>query len=362
MEQNLINCVDNETIMPSPEQFLNCDGFRMTRTFENKTPQSIVVKNRFNMSVICEAVPAHDKLQGIYIVDTYSVRAESFNKLKEEYGRNEFNNDPYFTKLKEAIMNLSLGIISQTATFSIVGFIPLSEFNDNEVLYSKRYDVILSTKRDISAIPDHPFSTKELFSLNYTKVIDEQPSVGFSIYIVDKHNTISKRYVNILGRIVDVPIINKTTMADGIYIRRHYGCKESCIFEAEVYTLSEPSSVTHVFASKEEAQANGDIDAKTKAELNANSLKLAELKLETEKQKQEFDSQKNDYEMRLIKMKAENDLAMATLKAELEKASAKRKESSEKRQTVIEMLKFVPAAVGAVVSIWVIYDKLKSKD
>ena len=61
-------------------------------------------------------------------------------------------------------------------------------------------------------------------------------------------------------------------------------------------------------------------------------------------------------------MKAENDLAMATLKAELEKASAKRKESSEKRQTVVEMLKFVPAAVGAVVSIWAIYDKLKSKD
>lgn len=340
-----------EDVLP-PEQFLNMDGFTVQRTFENKSNQIIVIKNRFNMPIVCSPTPAGDKDQGIYVIDTFKIKTDALVKLKEYYQYVVTFNDPYLDKIRASILKTETGIIAGYVSFSIVGFISIANFANDEILYNMRYDILISTKHDLKAIPDHPYSTVSMFRTNYEEYTKPAMTTGVSIFIIDKHNLIDKRYAYLHGEVVDIPIIRDSVKSDGIYIQRHYGVGQDVVTEYKHFDLTQPSSVTHVYTSREDAISQGNTESTNKAELARITREISENKLAYEKEKQ-------DYEMKIMKLKAEHDIAIATLKNQSEKASSERKEASEKRQTVMEILKFVPAIVGAVVSIVVIYDKLK---
>lgn len=247
-------------------------------------------------------------------------------------------------------------------------------------------NVVLSIGSFIKA-KEHP-----ALIVNYKlteEVFDKLKSGIVKIFIVDKDDKISDRYLSLAGKTIRVPKVKKVELKDGLYLIN--GSDSDNIHDNTrvadnnfITDLDTIDTVKYLYKTREEAETgankiqayrdNLELDRLAALnEIEESKTKLLILRDAFEKEKLEFATnvEKTNKELDLYKMNLEKEAAER--KNLFEELSIKRKDYFEhigahrrdnyesmkyERDTTVETLKTVAAVAGVIATGYVIYKKL----
>lgn len=157
--------------------------------------------------------------------------------------------------------------------------IPVSEVVNGRSAYLPNKDLVISTKNIID-VDEHP----SVVDANPLKHVQHAAETNlYTTILVDNTNQYSKRYVHMFGDIVEITPVSDPTRRDGFYLLR----KVNGAIDQKYMSVPDLEKSKHIFRTKEEAIAGGDIgDTYRKAlEEAMHKNKLEEARLAHEGQK-----------------------------------------------------------------------------
>lgn len=261
-------------------------------------------------------------------------------------------------------------------------------------LYINDYDLLL-TKNSILNYKINPSMNKSLDHGIFKDVVLHGLRY---IYIVDRENSISDRYINIYGEVRKIPKLTKQECGyqnDGLYTGT-YDSNTGIIPDTFV-SLSEINNLDFIYTTIEEAQHGANRAELFNKELNeqrqrhaqeelrlaaeaSNSKRLLEeqrqkyeterlaqeaeinrLKLERERQEAKFQSLKHNLESRLLREKNNHERWNYGMKNYFDERKYERENTSYKHESYIETLKTIAATAGVLATGFMLYSKLKKE-
>lgn len=221
-------------------------------------------------------------------------------------------------------------------------------------LYLENIDTVISINTsDLDQFPFHPQSI-------YGKTLDEANNeytgnkgrFGMSVKIVDNAKRFGSKYININGCVYFIPATIDEEKNDGVYLS-YSGLAEDGIsipksqvehFTFDTFTNNDADPPIKLYDEYRDAASRGDYDKELERRQKAveREFKLREqdykeriLELETEAQisKRRYDKEKADADINALHQKSEIN------------------RSSDIRKALLDILKWVPAIIGAIVTI-----------
>lgn len=250
--------------------------------------------------------------------------------------------------------------------------IETSDLLKQKSIYVTNLDIVVTIEHPGTGIT-HPLTlhgdTCSLFHSAY-KQFDLHWLTSINLMLVDNEFSVSKRYINISGKVVRITPISDKTRPSGLYI---FNMENGAIEPPKIYGLDElDKSGIMFFNTYEEAISGGDpkaiFELAQKKELTAHKLEIEqrEQELKTTKYENEkaFMSLKQKIEMESLEFKVEaerkinefkhNEMDYRAKIQDLEKENLTFKRDSERRaqrrKETIEELKWAAGILAAVLT------------
>ena len=234
--------------------------------------------------------------------------------------------------------------------------IPYEDLDGCRGAYHDTLDMVFTVKRN-EEVPKHPRSDSLARSSLIPSVKMEM--INYRTILIDKRGLVGRRYINLGGVVLEVPIETRADMPDGVYI----AYSASNVAEAKHYTVDDEECPIRLWTTYAAAMAQGDELEATKHdyEVRKHKLKMIEIDIAAEKARQEaihrqevqkleednkraealLDEHEREIEhMRRVR-ESNYKIREANVKHQYEEQSAVRKNTSE-------WLKIVPSLVGFV--------------
>lgn len=227
------------------------------------------------------------------------------------------------------------------------------------VMYYSNLDLIISA-RDPIHTPPHPFSTegRKLQLLTEDEDVNTVETFGYKLKIIDNDDSYGERWINIAGRPFRIPAVHDHALENGVYLICT-GNAAGAPPTIERYTYADAETRLHLYKSKDEAIALGDIFAKRETELREQELIFKQIeqdhKLARQKMQQELDEEERAFKLKTLELEKELQ-RLNQLKDEADHQrkleEIRRKDYYEDRSYVrkdsSEFLKFAPVVIGGL--------------
>lgn len=275
-------------------------------------------------------------------------------------------------ELQNFIKNKSFGRVPTNFVISIDYPVHLNDIIKNGgLVYSNEGDVIVST-RTLEETPMHPFTreSRYLSQIKEHAAKHKSKEIQFSIKIIDNHASMSVKFYNIGNKVYKVVPYSDLTMEEGIYFSGDEPVKSIHQSEGKVVMQHplEAATTLGLFSTIEDALTSGDPavlrknmlaeleheNLMAKKTIEANKIAYEQFKIDIEKEKKLWDMSidlVNAARDKLIKDQ-EREAGMEELRIK-----GKYEKESHARKNTTEILKFIPAAVAAISTIFSIAKK-----
>jgi hypothetical protein len=338
---------------------------------------SIVLKNDIRMQI----APAPGRKEVSFIVrHTYRVpRAILFDADKL------LVNDPDIT-IEKRILNKAGEIVlsdeynvKNTEYFAIDFIISRDAFvKRGSNIYIPELDIVISNRLNHKC-PKHPLSEKfrRNLLLDFDNKTVNSDVFGYTIRIIDNNGIYGDRYVNLNGKAYRIPARKDNLLLDGVYCN----CSHEAIGNYDTdpvskkYSFNEADKALGLYKTIEDALTYGDPTKIREKELEQLKLETKEREIILTKEKSEL-----EFKYKQVELEKKEETAKAeTMRKELEhalhverirrndyyeEASIRRKDRFEERSVDrkdwTEILKFVPAIIGAIATGYLAWEKFKS--
>ncbi len=347
----------------------NLTTFKHVDLFINNSDHDLVLSNRGDLPVFIPKPNSNkdSSSKNITLIRRYRFKNNTSTRrtldLIKEFKRNYvIENNEELNIIEQVLNNHNNNNISCNYIDIVIKYIiDLSDIKEYNRIYDRKTDLLISLY-DSSCISPHPFGKYGKAMEEYSDYISNKKGAGVFIEVIDNENIISSRYMFVANRVIEFPAIKNNEKESGIYCtflsHDNYGN-----INIEPINLNfDNGEQIGLYKNKELAYSGGNTEEKfriQRMELENNLLesksKLQKVNEELEIQKQEtlrfkheleskkynFDSEKLSKEERSLK-----------LNEEYEQRSLDRKEQHE-------IIKFLPAFLGGMVTLFLFMKSTK---
>lgn len=387
----------------------DASGFKRRTCCINYTNVDVTVVDREGLRYVIPNTP--HRYTGFFVIrTTYEVRREHFDNLSKLFSSmpDELDGDMReLYQFRDQFRSACVDRNNNTVTIHIDTMIEQSALKESHNVYVSSKDIVLSTKSLLDA-PAHPFSRNSLLMAKYEQLVTNRDGLHFFIEIVDNDDQMSARYMYAYKRLFKVNPHKDPMRENGVYLgvgETDSNGKAHC--EITRLPLAEAGEALGLYPTREEAVAAGDIKSLRQEEISTQTHKNLLLKMEIEQllaahkaaqevirteaaaneariKKELLDLQtKNqiaENEARIAQSEREQDKIaleerMARMKARFEEDRAFREDQynreklrreeeydarSHKRKESLELVKWIPSVIAAVLGIYIAVQKTKS--
>lgn len=379
-----VSDVRAETIIPNHRieferamEFINCTDRVLYIGFRDGTMATINPVNRLGLT--------HELI----------VRKRvSFNRNNRVSMGGHLVSDVEESAIRESYTNMELSPISDDYFTYVDYIITKSDLESNGgTIYYAELDIIISISIN-EEVQYHPYASKTSYlNMASTELANDYNSTTFDITIVDNKDVLSKKYINLAGKVHEVTPVLNSSADDGVYITRtrcvtsnvhdvppptiiksniedhspEDGTMEPTIYDSfqDALELGDPKKIRTDVVNERERELREKEHALKTRELELKNLKIdLERKLTEEKTKYERESdQHRSDKLRLEKQLDELKHMQQSIEHEHKMKSIKVKDTYEersyRRKDKSEFIKYLPAMVTGIVGIATLINKIK---
>lgn len=339
----------------------------------NFTASPICMVDSNNAIMIIEPIPyAANRdlasIQGSIIIEVvYNNQSQNLSKPCEAYLRHrkaaleglEFgtvvdqmmNDDLVHTFVEKASMNLRqrFTITEPDNTFQKYG----------GAFYVEDLDVVIGSTSNLNRIWIHPRSNPDVLKKARPRST-EVNSLGMEIYINDLRHAYDKAFVNISGKVVEVPVIRDPSMPEGYSIWYNVHEPNS---KPQRYPIDGVDCPIKFYTNVTDAQAAGNPERLIEQKILEEKAKLNQSKVDYERDEFERNRRKVEDELKRRQEQLEEEKRRQEQEAQRRKENEKRQEQLEKvsfwRKMLLEGTKAVAAAATTAALMFGWYMKQK---
>jgi hypothetical protein len=359
--------------------------FRVSTFFINNTPNDVTVVFRNNLPHTFEKNPNtpafRNKTSKSFVVRTiYSFRGtlnitKTINRIQEfrkmstiDNGELEIIHDTLMTAFNASRNCTNVSV-------AIDRYIETSVFDNHNSVYLTDVDLLLQ-KGIYDPNVVHPFSTDGVVLDKYKHQLSDQLVSGVFVELIDNDNSITNRYIYLAKQLFSVPTKKDKARRDGVYFTNvNYNNLGELSIEPQHLSFEAAEEKIGLYKTQEEAVTHGNpelackaeweqkqkelLDAKRELELLRNDLKIKEMNRQEELDKLKHEQELNNAAMKEKMVKLEEKAAKRKrkydeLKEKMEQKRDERKdhyeEKSQTRKNVLELIKYVPVVLLAVLT------------
>lgn len=359
--------------------------FRVSTFFINNTPIDITVVFRNNLAQTFIKNP-----------QTHNVMSKTFKSFvirKVYHFKGAININSTIKRIDEfrKMSNLDNGeleIIHSTlvhatntirncsnVSVAIDRYVETSIFDNQKNIYLTDVDLLLQ-KDNYDPNVVHPFSVDGVVIDKYKHQLDDKLVSGVFVELIDNDNAITNRFIYLAKQLFTVPTKKDTSRKDGVYFTNvNYNALGDLTIDPFHYSFEEAEEKIGLYKTQEQAITYGNPELACKAEWEQKQKELLEAKRELELLRNDLKIKEMNRQEELDQLKHEQELNTAALKekmAKLEEKAAKRKrkyeelkekmeekrderkdhyeEKSQTRKNVLELIKYVPVVMIALLT------------
>ena len=377
--------------------------FSTTVTYVNGLKYPIYITDRMGLtktlpSGINKVVNSTCDLE-IYLTHKYKygVNFDPYSILDDKY----VANNKTLALLKSEIIKhydkltprqMASGEFSVTLKFVVTD--ELLRLNGNDV-YLNDLDVAVKSAiaNDDDLIPTHPESIEG----RLLRELKQTTGFNLNVFINDPDSKFGERFVNILGQVYRVPMVQDRSKAEGVHFLESTPTELERVgspVRKRVIAFDDAAVLEQFYPSQHSAKVLGDSNSAMKRQLDEYKNELAQAALDRERIASDLKFEREQAEDKRKKLKADQEAEADELKRMREEKEAIRKEifadSDYRRKTyvhqmddevsirqriiaedkyrqdraksesnaVLDILKWVPAAIGAVATMFIAFTKL----
>lgn len=370
--------------------------FGLGYEFHNGTSEHITVVNRSGLRTVIP--PLHNaRFHYLSIICTYklgfNVNVDTHDLLNDEGHATSLEAQ----KLEGAFFNDDIRPGHALGRRHHIEYrISRNEFHENAgALYVPNLDLVLSIHRN-EHVCQHPYSKVGVRQalIDNDHVLSLNEGLSYQVKIVDRHGKFGDRFVNIDSNVFHIRTIRNSDVPDGVYVLSpvpSIGQMDMSLPLSAYYTFDEAEASLHLYKTFMDAKTLGNPNDMYKRELEQ---RAHELKKEQQLWNEQVhrrtiaaDAEKRAWEIERDRIKREQALredalqikANETARIERETAYRRaqlehdlqylkeineernyiRKEQSERRKEILDVIKYIPALITGLGGIYLAYKKIK---
>lgn len=261
----------------------------------------------------------------------------------------------------------------------------------NGSVYLPALDIVVSSL-PIAVTPPHPYCMAMLRNrlIEMDPIFQHVNGLHYQIRIVDRSGVFGLTWINLNGKVFQIPVITEGEYQDGVYLISSHPSEIDGTFNyarADYYQFSDiTEEILPLYRTRSEAATLGDPESAYKRELDRDkhSNALAEAALRRERQEMdhahaqrtrelerereeakhkllEREEKLKEQERILAQMEADYKIRDEQLKRDMLMAKSMTEKQSHQRKALLEALKFGPAVIVGVVGIVKAVQKIREK-
>lgn len=352
----------------------NLAPFKFSQFYINNSDIDVIIILRNNIPIRSIAGSSGYKkaneiiIRNVYSFQNINIINDTLNNLSQTM-KTYAGDSKELSEIRDILLNKSatasgLHRFSGSCDITIDRTVRIPELVSKETVYIPESDIVLCAKSLNVACP-HPFSNEGSTLASYSSLINQiRTSASVNIDIVDNENNISKRYLYVAKKVIELETLKDPTRTSGIYVTNvAHGLGRQPIVNTKFHELENAQSELGIFPTIEEAETGGDpnkIQAAKVAELQKeleiskyhrelsileNKTKLDAANNELENFKAQNARLREEAEIR----KMQRDEALREREEAMKYRSMNRddyyEERSHRRKESLEMLKYIPAFI-----------------
>jgi len=276
---------------------------------------------------------------------------------------------------------------------SVIHYIDEQDLIDaNGSYYVRELDILVTIADGSGRLPPpHPYTRLGAIDTANQEAVSDAESRGsfYALRIVDRRSQFGNRFVNFSGRVcfVKAETVCDDRLDDGVYLTVSKGTNHRSAgvkHETEYFSFSEAKERLPIYQSYEEALTLGNPDEVRKRELEELRYSLEREKIRFNEEQLETKTRLAREEEKIAEKRREHEREITRRRDELE---ARRMEQDERefhfrrretelkteqliiknrldersdtRKVWLEVLKFIPAVIGGIITVATAYSKIK---
>ena len=357
-----ISNVENVT-QTDPSNLDQHSSFSITVEFINGTNQTITVVDRAGVYTVippCNLRGVNSFIVRKRYIFTESVKFDAMNVSNDIHE----NSSTDLIALKNAIIEQQFVKFRGKYYVNLDFNIDILDLREKGgACYYQNIDLLLSCRNE-QTTPPHPFSQRgrERTMVTEDPDINRLETFGYKIKIVDNNNEFGDRFVNIAKSVFRVPATKDINSKDGVYLIVT-GNAKGAPPTVEYFTFDSSGSNLHLYRTREEAAALGDLHKQREQELALleHQVKASEndYKLERQKLTEAMDAKEREFKIKELeyneaKQKLEKEKAEQEHKRKMEELYRKDyyEDRSYVRKDSSEFLKYAPLLLTGVIALF----------
>lgn len=353
-------------------------GVRLTVPRSNQT--SPAVGNLIVRSVVESAYEVKTDVEDQYIAGKSASGDEALAWLRATGNSRDGNTRPKVSYANKSISGVSY-LVHEDEILEAGG-----------AVYIRNLDISVVIVDGSGRIPPpHPYTRLGSIKEAHRGIVANADSVGcfYGIRIIDRKHAFGSKFVNLGGRVCYIKAEAECAdnLEDGVYLTTPKSTSHitnGLARNTEFFTFTQVKSEIPLFDSYAAAQTLGNPEEVRKRELDNRQHELAADKLRFQEEQQETKRRNAAEEERVDRERREYERELNRRQDDLKRRQAEQEErefqwrvreqelkteqiiirnnldgKSETRKVMLEFLKFIPAVIGAVVTVGVTYSKLK---
>lgn len=385
MTTNFINSHPEKSENPSAHLTEMEAPFRVSTFFINNTPNDITVVFRNNLAQTFEKnanlPPAQNKTSKSFVIRTvYSFKGalnitKMINRIQEFRKMSNMDNGELEIIYATLFNAFNSNRNCTNVAVAIDRYIDSTAFNNHNNVYLTDVDLLLQKGMYDPNIV-HPFSTDGAILNKYKHQLSDQLVSGVFVELIDNDNSITNRYIYLAKQLFSVPTKKDKSRKDGVYFTNvNHNALGDLTIDPQHYSFEDAEQKVGLYRTQEEALTHGNPEFACKAEWEQKQKELLEAKRELELLRNDLKIKEMNRQEELDRLKHDQEIknnAMKEKMAKLEEKAAKRKrkydelkekmeqkrderkdqfeEKSQVRKNVLELIKYVPVVLIAVLT------------
>lgn len=226
--------------------------------------------------------------------------------------------------------------------------------------YMSDLDIVVGTLHNPKRIWIHPNSDR-IVKKKARPRMKQSESLGVEMYINDLHHVYDRAFINISGKVLEVPVLRDPSIPEGSVIWFNVHENNSI---PEHYPITDQECPIIFYTNMTDAEAAGNPEKLIERAIMEEKAKLNRDKMQYEREEFERQQRKADEAIKRAKEQAEQEQAARERENQRKKEHDKRTDSFEKvsfwRKMLLEGTKAVAAAATTAALIFTWYLKSKS--
>lgn len=227
--------------------------------------------------------------------------------------------------------------------------------------YMSDLDIVIGTTSNPKRVWIHPKSDR-LVKKRARPRMRPTDSLGVEMYINDLHHVYDRAFINISGKVLEVPVLRDPSIPEGSVIWFNVHDPNT---PPEHYDINSPECPIKFYTNVTDAEAAGNPEKLIEKAIMEEKAKLNQDKMKFEREEFERQRIRNEEAARKAREQAEQDRIARERENERRKENEKRADKFEKvsfwRKMLLEGTKAVAAAATTAALIFTWYAKSKAK-